>query len=356
MSKPIKISFPHMGDYSIPISRLFRDLFPQAEIMPAPPITQKTVELGARCSPDFVCSPFKYNLGNYIEALEKGANVLFQTGMGCRYAYYGAVQEQILRDMGYQFDFICLSRERAHPDAAYATCKRLNPDLNPAVFVHALLLAVERIRIMDKLDRLLRQRIGFEVNSGEFEKAKKSLLRAIEKADTVWELQQISKGYGEIYRNIEVDMPENPLRVGIVGELYTLMEPFSNHNLEKKLAGAGITLTRQMSVTFLLFGKRDKKSLKESGSYLNFLVGANGADSVSQCRKYAEKGYDGILHIKSFGCAPELSAQPALMTLSQDYHIPILHLSFDTQSSETGLETRLEAFIDMIQMKKRAVK
>jgi len=50
--------------------------------------------------------PFKYNLGNYLEALENGANFLVQAGGGCRFGYYGEIQEQILRDIGYDFEFI----------------------------------------------------------------------------------------------------------------------------------------------------------------------------------------------------------------------------------------------------------
>ena len=52
--------------------------------------------------------PFKYNLGNYIDALESGATILIQAGGGCRYGYYAELQQQILKDLGYQFEFINL--------------------------------------------------------------------------------------------------------------------------------------------------------------------------------------------------------------------------------------------------------
>ena len=76
--------------------------------MPSPPITKKTIELGAKYSPDSVCLPFKYNLGNFIEALEKGANILFTAGGGCRYRYYAEVTETILKDLNYEFEFFNL--------------------------------------------------------------------------------------------------------------------------------------------------------------------------------------------------------------------------------------------------------
>lgn len=100
-----KISFPHIGNYYIPISYLIKKITKQEVIIP-PKITKKTIELGSKYSPDLVCAPFKYNLGNYIESLEKGANILLQAGGGCRYGYYGELQEKILSDLNYKFEFI----------------------------------------------------------------------------------------------------------------------------------------------------------------------------------------------------------------------------------------------------------
>ena len=117
MSKQMRISFPHMGDYHLPIRAFLQRLYPEAEVRPAPPLTRETAALGARHSPDFICEPFKYNMGNFIEALEDGANTLFQTGTGCRYGYYGELQRQILEDLGYDFDFVCLNRKKPAPTA-----------------------------------------------------------------------------------------------------------------------------------------------------------------------------------------------------------------------------------------------
>ena len=42
-----------------------------------------------------------------------------------------------------------------------------------------------------------------------------------------------------------------------------------------------------------------------------------------------------------------------LSKVSEDYSIPIIYFSFDSQDSEVGIETRLEAFYDMIIAKKK---
>ena len=85
------ISFPHMADYYVPAQYLFSHIT-NVKVLTPPKITNKTIELGSKYSPDFVCTPFKYTLGTLIESLEKGANVLIQFGGGCRYGYYHELQ------------------------------------------------------------------------------------------------------------------------------------------------------------------------------------------------------------------------------------------------------------------------
>ena len=348
MSKPRVISFPHMGDYHIPIRTLFQRLFPDAEVRPAPPITKETAALGARHSPDFICEPFKYNLGNFIEALESGATMLLQTGTGCRYGYYGESQEQILRDLGYDFEFLCLNRDKAHPRAAYQELKRFGSLLSIPQIAHALLIATSSIRAMDNLAGYIREHRAFTRQPEEMSHIYSEFLKHLSSADNLQTIRTLASSCGKQLRQLPQTETASPLKIGIVGDLYTVMEPFANYDLEQQLLAKGVSVSRQMSLTFLLFGPPRRQRLRATGGYLRHHVGANGLDSVAQSLAYAVSGYDGILHVKSFGCTPELNAVPALMNISQDYQIPILHLSFDTHTSPTGLETRLEAFLDMI--------
>ncbi len=352
MCSKVTISFPHMGDYGILFKQFMRHILPEARVLTSPPITQHTLEAGSRCSPDFICAPFKFNMGNYIEALEEGANVLFQTGMGCRFGYYGELQEQILRDMGYEFKFICLSRQRANLRFASKSIRELGCTLSVPKIIHAGLLAGVSVRIMDRFDKFMRENVGFETVEGSFEAVRSRLHARIEGADSLRELHAATAECKKAAARIKTDKPDNPPRVGLVGDLFTLMEPFSNFYVEKQLAKEGIAVSRAMNAMFLLFGPKRRRAVRKSGGYLMNPVGANGIDSVWQSLSYAKKGYDGIIHMKSFGCIPELNAAPALMNISRDWGIPVLSFSFDSHTSETGVLTRLEAFSDMIYEKR----
>ncbi|MEQ8154800.1 MAG: 2-hydroxyacyl-CoA dehydratase [Clostridiaceae bacterium] len=356
-SKEKVISFPHIGKYYIAIEFLIKHTLKIKTLIP-PPTTKRTLELGTKYSPDFVCVPFKYNLGNYIEALEKGANFLVQAGGGCRFGYYGEIQEQILRDLGYDFEFLSiLNTQHLNPLSSYSTFKRLNPKLSFSKFAYFFKLTLKIVEVMDEIEDYIRENIGFEVTKGSFEKLQKDFLKRIKTVGSFRDIKKTHEKYSTLFRNIEIRKPENPIKVGIVGELYTLMEPFSNYFIEKELAGKGIQVTRFITVSYLFKNHpKEKELLKASGKYLKYAIGADGTDSVARTKQLAEAGYDGIIHIKPFGCTPEVNAMPILQNISNDYKMPVLYFSFDSQTSETGIKTRLEAFHDMLVMKKEKEK
>lgn len=354
VNKPI-ISFPHMGNYHL-IIKCFMEKVSDGEVMTAPPITKRTIELGSKHSPDFVCVPFKYNLGNYIEALDNGANTLIQAGGGCRFGFYGEVQEQILRDLGYQFNFFnLLDTENVNPKHYYKEFKKLNPNLKFTTFLDTFRIAYEQVLALDKIEKFIRKNIGFELENGSFEKLEKEFQRKLLEVKSPNEVKTLYLEYKELFKNIPTNKPDNPLRVGIVGELYVLMEPFSNYFLEKELAKKGIEVTRFITVSYLLFDKEHgnkKKIIALGDPYIKFDLGADGTDSVARTHQLAKEKFDGIIHIKPFGCIPEVNSMVPLQRISRDFNIPIIYFSFDSQTSETGVKTRLEAFHDMLLMRK----
>ncbi len=100
--------------YYDPAFKYFIEQALGAEYVALPASTKQTIEAGAQHSSDYVCTPFKHILGDYIEALDAGADVLVQFGGPCRLGYYGELQERILRDMGYEFDMLNFSDRKAH--------------------------------------------------------------------------------------------------------------------------------------------------------------------------------------------------------------------------------------------------
>lgn len=356
-NKKKTITFPHLGNYYIAIEFLIKHTL-DMKILTPPPITKRTIELGSKYSPDFICVPFKYNLGNYIEALEQGSNLLVQAGGGCRFGYYGEIQEQILRDLGYDFEFInILNADNMSPFSVYSNFKKLNSKLSFRKFTYYFALTLKIVEIIDALEDYIRKNIGFEVEEGSFQHLQKDFFNSIKTVKGFRDADKIYKKYKISFMNLKINKPENPIKVGIVGELYVTMEPFSNYFIEKELAKKGIQVTRFITATYLFQKHKHKKQLiKSCGKYLKYEIGGDGTDSVGNAKQLAEEGYDGVIHVKPFGCTPEVNAMPMLQNISNDYKVPVLFFSFDSQTSETGIKTRLEAFHDMLLMKREKQK
>lgn len=344
------ISFPHMGDYSYFVKPFLEHITNEKVIM-APPITKKTLELGSKNSPDFICLPFKYNMGNYIETLNNGANILFQFGGGCRYGNYGVLQKQILEDLGYEFKFYELMKNgKTSFKHIYKIFKEINNDLTKKSLLKELLIIIIKIIIFDKSENYTRLKV--EKNKGEFKKLKYKFINDIKDETNILKILKISHIYKRKRKGIKKIKPV--LKIGIIGELYTAMEPFSTFELEKELKNLNISVKRFTNVSYLLIYKKFfyshiKFKIK---NYLKYKIGADATDNVYRTLYLKKKKYDGIIHTKPFGCTPEVGVIPILNKISNEKNIPIIYLSFDTATSDIGFRTRLEAFYDMLLMRK----
>lgn len=344
------ISFPHLGNYYHPFSLMLNRLTNQ-KVVPAPPITKKTLELGSKNAPDSVCIPFKYNLGNFIESLDNGVNILFTAGGGCRYRYYAEVTETILRDMGYEFEFYKLvSKDRLHVREVYRLFKNINPKLTFIKFIHTIIYTIFFIFYMDKIDVIIRKNIGFECKKNSHLKLQKKMFRSFKRTNSIIKLTFSYFRYKHRFKRIKINKPKKCLKVGVIGELYTAMEPYSNYFLEQTLAKENIEIKRYTNLSYLLWQKAlmRKRLLRKSKKYCKYSLGADGLDNVYRTIELCHKKYDGIIHTKPFGCTPEIGAIPIIQKVCEENSMPIIFFSYDSETSTEGISTRLEAFKDLL--------
>ena len=351
------ISIPHLGPYHIPIKYIIEKTT-KCKVLIPPENNKQTIEIGSKESPDDICMPFKYNLGNYINALNMGVNILIQAGGGCRYGYFAELQEQILKDLGYKFTFINLIKNNhVSITKMYQFAKSINKKLNIITYFYYLIQGFLIIIFMDKLNSHLRKNMGFEKNNGSFEKAEKNMHQEYSNNNlNIIKIIKIYYKYKKIYKSIELKNIKRT-KILLIGELFSLIDSNSSNNIERTLIKQGIEVIRYTDLTYLLLIKKFKRYilLKKGKKYLKYPLGADGMESVVHSIKHAQEGIDGIIHIKSFSCVPEINAIPILNQISEDYHTPILYLSFDGENNIANIDTKLEAFNDMIKAKKNSI-
>jgi len=148
-----------------------------------------------------------------------------------------------------------------------------------------------------------------------------------------------------------------PLRIALVGDLYTMIEPFFNMDLERELGRLGVHVQRSfwlsddardsLHSTVLRRGRGAQKR-KAAEPYLSRDIGGFARRTVGDAALLAQSGVDGLIHLAPFNCAPEVVAHNALLAMQRDQGVPLLALSFDEHTARAGLLTRLEAFVDLL--------
>ncbi|MCD8153694.1 MAG: hypothetical protein LUF78_03215 [Clostridiales bacterium] len=323
-----------------------------------PKLTQRTEKIGEKYSPDMVCTPFKTILGSLVEALEAGANMIIMPGGICRLSYYGELSRKILLDEGYEFQFINLnaySMSGKKKDLLKAI-KAINPKIKPSHFISAGLEAIKMVEYLDEITYEYYKGCGFDP-TGMWKKSYRKFLSSMYRADSKASIEKAYYSTKRDFDTIPLQKPPHPLKVGILGEFYTAVDSFSNREVEQKLADMGVEVHRWMNISHRLLHYPGEKNLNvEIREYCTYEMGPTSTANIWAAKHYAEQGFHGLIHIKSANCTPEIDIVPILQSLSARYKIPLLILTCDTQTSDVGLMTRLEAFYDMIEAKGRELK
>lgn len=354
MQEQRKVAFPRMANYNYAIAYVIEKGLGQRYIW-QPDMTKRTIEIGSRYSPDMVCTPFKTTLGSQIEALEAGADTLMMTMGLCRLGYYGELQEQILKDLGYEFEMINLAEySTGKPQDYLKAMKRLNPKYNAGKFAIALAEAMKMIEYIDEAVAQYYEICGFEKEPGRSRAALDRFFTDMRRAESLKDIEAGHRRVRDALDSVPLEK-KDPVRVAVIGEYYTVMDEFSNLNVEQKMADMGVEVHRWMNFTHRNIHYPGEKNLNvRIRDLCEHEMGPTSTANIWYARECAERGYDGIIHVKSAACTPEIDIMPVLQRIGADYRIPILYLTFDVQTSDTGLQTRLEAFCDMLSMRKRA--
>lgn len=135
--------------------------------------------------------------------------------------------------------------------------------------------------------------------------------------------------------------------IAIIGHPYILYDEHINHRLVHRLEQAhNRVLVPEMLTKEELELATASLVGQAHWTYEHEVVGAGG--------RYLESEVDGIIGIMIFGCGPDsLMMDTVHRQAARLRATPFMSLTLEEHTAEGGLLTRLEAFLDMIQRKKR---
>ncbi len=185
--------------------------------------------------------------------------------------------------------------------------------------------------------------------------SKQELKKALKKAGEKFEeCRKLSgKGYtmAEVFdifdgKECELNERKENVTIALLGYVNNVYDNFVSMNAIKKI--------REMGVNVLTFDMVDENKLKirrgkEKSPFWVF------ARKIYNASLYfnENKMVDGIIHLTAFGCGPDSVIGKMMEMNCEDENIPFMTLRVDEHTGESHVQTRLEAFIDMLKMKKK---
>ncbi len=359
---PIKVAFPHMGNVYIAWSAALKKLGVEPFIPPH--TSKKTLEVAAKYSPESICLPYKMVLGNFLQAIEKGADyvaMISSPGI-CRLGEYGQSIRNVLKDLGYEEKYTELQLYDGFK-GMYSFLTELSGVKNPVLLAKAINIAVRKVFVLDKIENLFSYYRAREIVTGTAEKHYNRALSLIIEANNTKELKAFEKEAIAEIKKTEIDKNRDVLTVDITGEIFLVQEPFSNQNIEKELGRMGVQTRRSLTVSGFIKDAIIPKAFKKGETHLErayrmarpYLmrdIGGDALESVSDVAYANERGVDGIIHVSPFTCMPEIMSQNIFPTMRENCEITILTLILDEQTGRAGYITRLEAFVDLMRRRK----
>lgn len=362
-NKKVKVAFPHMGTVCIAWAAALKKIGVEPFI---PPYTsKKTLSLGTKHSPEAICLPYKLILGNFIEAIEGGADyVAMITSPGCcRLGQYGNSIENALVDMGYHARYVELSLYDGIK-GMYNVLKDISGKNDPILFARAINIAIRKMFLLDDLEENLAYYRAREINQGDADKHYAKALQYVKDVEHSRDLKRAKKLAFDEMKKVKIAPKKEVLNVDLTGEIYLVCDSFSNQNITKELGKMGVQVRRSLTVSSFIKDAIIPKAFRDGETHLQranrmakpYLMRDIGGDSlecVSDVAYANERGIDGIIHISPFTCMPEIMSQNIFPAMRENCDIPILPLIMDEQTGKAGYLTRLEAFVDLMRRRKR---
>lgn len=144
-------------------------------------------------------------------------------------------------------------------------------------------------------------------------------------------------------KEVEINRCAEEVTIALLGYVNNIYDNFVSMNAVKKL--------REMGVNVITFDMVDDDILKARNSKYRqpFWVFAR---KIYNASVYFIKNRmaDGVIHLTAFGCGPDSIIGKMMETDCEKYKIPFMTLRVDEHTGESHVQTRLEAFIDMLKL------
>ncbi|MBM7616083.1 acyl-CoA dehydratase activase-related protein [Alkaliphilus hydrothermalis] len=297
------------------------------EVVATPTTTKEIMDLGVKNSVPELCVPIKVYIGHVLK----------------------------LEEM--EVDYIYVPRFVSISKGQYFCPKFMGlPDMIRYSFPDIVDKLI--IPTIEAQDENIAHYKNFRIFEEIFKITPKENRAALRKAEGVWltfrshclkgytAMEAMDLSFGEIMEE-KFEAIEEGVTIGLVGYVYNVYDPFISMDIVKKI--------RSMGVGVKTFEMLEENEINRQLKYLQKNLFWTFSDKIlaSGYSFYNDEDVDGLIHFTAFGCGPDSMLGKLLEMESPSFRKPFMTIRVDEHSGENHLQTRIEAFVDMLRRKKQ---
>ncbi len=388
------VFIPRMSDHAFGLKAAFESCGVDAEVLPES--DQESLNLGRRYVSGKECFPCYVTTGDMLKKalshdfIPERSAFFMPSGTGpCRFGQYNVFHRMVLHKIGLQ-DVPVFSPTQ--DTRFYRELNIVGKDFTERAWTGVVAYEI--------LLKLLHETRPFEKNDGETDEIYRIYLDRLYRTLRVGNsgIETILNEMKRDFENIPRIKEKKPL-VGIIGEIFVRSHRFSNEDLVRKIEGLGgyvwlapveewiyyvnyialkkAWIKKERSAIIQLFLKRffqkriehrlqkpfrnlrtlrepdTKEILKNAEPYIPETFEGEAILSIGKAIDLIKNGASGIINAMPFGCMPGTIVTSIMKSVSRDFGIPFISISYDGTESATN-NLLLEAFME--QVKERSVK
>jgi len=382
-----KIYLPPMTDQALALTAAFQACGGEAESLPDS--DEETLELGRRLTSGKECYPLILTTGDLAKLIqrpdfdpERSAFFMPAANGPCRFGQYHRFHRLVLDELGYP-QVPVYSPDQS--EGMYDEVGMVGDDFDRIVW--------QGVVAIDLLEKKLRETRPYERFPGEADKVYQHyLIQVFEALRDRQDLMAVLREARHTFDDIALNPNGGKPVVGIVGEIYTRANKFSNENAVREIEALGGEVWMPPIGEWLLYVTHSSKSsawatrryrqliqvcikdriqkriehrleevfhgsiknlrepsipetLELAKDYLHPSFEGEAILSMGKSRDFVRKGAAGLVNIMPFTCMPGTVVNSLFKRFREEHgNIPFLNLAYDGQE-QTHTRTRLEAFM-----------
>lgn len=354
------ITFPHLGPMAYTLSNFFNAM--NVSYIVPPENNKETLDVGIEIAPEEMCLPFKFMVGNLKRAYEMGADtvVMAATCGPCRLGEYGQLMMEVMKKAGCTYNWVLLDSPSVIGIKEFLKrCSVLTQGNNVSSmrFTNSIFNSINMIFRLDRLIKKIGNEAGYLQRPYEAVKLLHEIEAELRNAKNFNESNNVIRSAYKKLEKLKRKHDADPVKILVTGEIYTSIENEANRRLEEKLMILGCSVEKHLNIswwiTHTIFDALIPNTITglfSSKEGIPCNIGGYGRQTVSKILQ--SDSFDGVIKIMPSGCMPEIVAKAFCEKFQKESNRRILYLIYDELSGEAGYQTRIEAFVDMLERRK----